>query len=199
MAASLAGHPFLSPDDIASDEPLVRETCPGAAPTHASQRPSRHHRHRPQLEIPIAADCAPRVPSSGTFVRLPAPQTLHDSGQSGLGAEDRIAAVKLRLTSTAALRLHARTRFAPCAHKPVSGHNVVCVLIGRVWIACLRPSLRDECEGRQGERTDERVIFQPRHRRSTAYHTSPTSREPTRGAQNSHLNRPYAVQYRICP
>ncbi len=25
-AASLAGHPFLSPDDIASDEPLVRET-----------------------------------------------------------------------------------------------------------------------------------------------------------------------------
>lgn len=25
-AASLSGHPFLSPDDIASDEPLVRET-----------------------------------------------------------------------------------------------------------------------------------------------------------------------------
>ena len=45
----------------------------------ASQRRSRHRRHRPQIEIPIAIDCGPRVPSSGTFVRLPAPETLHGS------------------------------------------------------------------------------------------------------------------------
>lgn len=50
-----------------------------------SQRRSRHRRHRPQFEIPIAVDCGPRVPSSGTFVRLPAPETLHDSGPAASG------------------------------------------------------------------------------------------------------------------
>ena len=30
---------------------------------HASQRRSRHRRHRPQIEIPIAIDCGPRVPA----------------------------------------------------------------------------------------------------------------------------------------
>ncbi|MDX8483488.1 nucleotidyl transferase AbiEii/AbiGii toxin family protein, partial [Mesorhizobium sp. VK24D] len=42
----------------------------------ASRRRSRHRRHQPQIEIPITIDCGPRVPSSGTFVRLPAPETL---------------------------------------------------------------------------------------------------------------------------
>jgi hypothetical protein len=41
---------------------------------------SRHRRYQPQIEIPIASDCGPRVPSSGTFVRLPAPETLHGGG-----------------------------------------------------------------------------------------------------------------------
>ncbi|RUU15730.1 hypothetical protein EOC84_31360, partial [Mesorhizobium sp. Primo-B] len=35
-----------------------------------------------KIEIPIAIDCGPRVPSSGTFVRLPAPETLHASGRA---------------------------------------------------------------------------------------------------------------------
>ena len=48
----------------------------------ASRRRSRHRRHQPQIEIPIAIDCGPRVPSSGTFVRLPAPETLHESRPS---------------------------------------------------------------------------------------------------------------------
>ncbi|MFB9982555.1 hypothetical protein ACFFNA_23295, partial [Mesorhizobium kowhaii] len=39
-------------------------------------------RHPPQIEISIAIDCGPRVPSSGTFVRLPAPETLHESSMS---------------------------------------------------------------------------------------------------------------------
>ena len=42
----------------------------------ASRHRSRHRRHQPQFEIPIAIDCGPRVPASGTFVRLPAPETL---------------------------------------------------------------------------------------------------------------------------
>lgn len=33
--------------------------------------------YEPQIEISIAFNCGPRVPSSGTFVRLPAPETLH--------------------------------------------------------------------------------------------------------------------------
>lgn len=44
-------------------------------------RGPRHRRHLPKSEIPIAIACGPRVPSSGTFVRLPAPETLHASGQ----------------------------------------------------------------------------------------------------------------------
>lgn len=32
--------------------------------------------------FPIAIACGPRVPSSGTFVRLPAPETVHDCRQS---------------------------------------------------------------------------------------------------------------------
>lgn len=48
----------------------------------ALPRRSRHRRRRPPFEIPIAGDCGPRVPSSGTFVRLPAPETLHGSRQS---------------------------------------------------------------------------------------------------------------------
>lgn len=46
----------------------------------ASQKPSRRRRHRPQYEIPIATDCGPRVPAWEAFVRLPAPETLHQLG-----------------------------------------------------------------------------------------------------------------------
>ncbi|MBZ9898530.1 site-specific integrase [Mesorhizobium sp. BR1-1-6] len=46
----------------------------------ASRHRSRHRRHLQKSEIPIAIACGPRVPSSGTFVRLPAPETLHASG-----------------------------------------------------------------------------------------------------------------------
>lgn len=61
---------------------------------------SRRGRLRPQIEIPIAIDCAPRVPSSGTFVRLPAPETLHDSG---------LTALKLRTHEAVAAVLSATT------------------------------------------------------------------------------------------
>ncbi len=51
----------------------------------ASRRRSRHPRHQPKIEISIALACGPRVPSSGTFVRLPAPETLHASGLAASG------------------------------------------------------------------------------------------------------------------
>jgi hypothetical protein len=47
-------------------------------------RQSHHPEHQPKSKISIASACGPRVPSSGTFVRLPAPETLHDSGLSAL-------------------------------------------------------------------------------------------------------------------
>ncbi|WP_210212101.1 hypothetical protein, partial [Mesorhizobium sp. M6A.T.Ce.TU.016.01.1.1] len=50
------------------------------------RRRSRHRRHLPKSEIPIAIACGPRVPSSGTFVRLPAPETLHENGTSAVRA-----------------------------------------------------------------------------------------------------------------
>ena len=53
----------------------------------ASRRRSRHRRHQPKIEIPIAIACGPRVPSSGTFVRLPAPETLHDERTVSFQAE----------------------------------------------------------------------------------------------------------------
>lgn len=48
----------------------------------ASQRWWPHPRHQPKSEISIAIDCGLRVPSSGTFVRLPAPETLHGTRRS---------------------------------------------------------------------------------------------------------------------
>lgn len=56
-----------------------------AASSHPSprfQRQWHRHRHRPRFEIPIAVDCAPRVLSSETFVRLTARETLHGSRQA---------------------------------------------------------------------------------------------------------------------
>lgn len=58
----------------------------------APRRRSRHRRHLPKSEIPIAIACGPRVPSSGTFVRLPAPETPGPDGQI-LAAAGQIAAV----------------------------------------------------------------------------------------------------------
>ena len=68
-------------------QPLTVPTTPRGGATkrsvrihpRASRWRSRHRRHLPKSEIPIAIACGPRVPSSGTFVRLPAPETLHDS------------------------------------------------------------------------------------------------------------------------
>jgi hypothetical protein len=59
-----------------------------------SLRQSRHRRHQPKSEIPIAIARGPRVPSSGTFVRPPAPETLHVSRQSGFRRARRITAVQ---------------------------------------------------------------------------------------------------------
>ena len=59
----------------------------------ASHRKSRQRRHRSQFEITIA-DCGPRVPSSGSFVRLPAPETLHGSGPSASGGQNAIADIE---------------------------------------------------------------------------------------------------------
>src|SRR5262249_8639403 len=39
--------------------------------------------HQGQILTPIAPPCTPRVRSSGTFVRLPASETLHESGPVG--------------------------------------------------------------------------------------------------------------------
>src|SRR5690606_33685968 len=73
-----------------------------------------------KLEISIAIDCGPRVPSSGTFVRLPAPETLHASGTaaSGYGSSKRadIRGHAHRRDLTHSTRWlwalhHARTRF----------------------------------------------------------------------------------------
>ena len=50
----------------------------------ATQR-SRHCRHRPKSEIPIGCNSCPAVPSSGTFVRLPASETLHVFGLAAFG------------------------------------------------------------------------------------------------------------------
>ena len=48
-----------------------------------------HRTHQPKIEISIASAWGPRVPSSGTFVRLPAPETLHVSRLSGSGPQGR--------------------------------------------------------------------------------------------------------------
>ena len=48
--------------------------------------PTGQSRQRAKTEIPIAIACDPRVRSSGTFVRLPAPETLHDSGRAASDA-----------------------------------------------------------------------------------------------------------------
>jgi hypothetical protein len=45
----------------------------------ARHRSRRHSRHRSKIEIPITQPRDPRVRSSATFVRLPAPETLHGS------------------------------------------------------------------------------------------------------------------------
>ncbi|WP_210171867.1 hypothetical protein, partial [Rhizobium sp. Root1204] len=41
-----------------------------------------------EIPITIAIACGPRVPSSGTFVRLPAPETLHVCGPAALRRRD---------------------------------------------------------------------------------------------------------------
>lgn len=58
-------------------------TCPEA---ELLQRWSRHRRHQPQIEIPLIIDRGPQVPSSGTFVRLLAPETLHESCLPAFGS-----------------------------------------------------------------------------------------------------------------
>jgi len=68
-------------------------------PGASGRRPS-HCRHQPQIEISTASACGPRVPSSGTFVRLPAPETLHGSGLAPSG---------LALAIAAATRVRRRT------------------------------------------------------------------------------------------
>lgn len=111
---------------------------------YACQRRSHHRRHRPQIEIPIAVDCAPRVPSSGTFVRLPAPETLHDTGLSASGSSASVASIgecahyrisqfhrslkptcardgNLRLTLSSSRRWNHRTARQP-ARKSASSH-----------------------------------------------------------------------------
>lgn len=64
----------------------------------ASRRRSRRPRYQPKIEIPIAIARGPRVPSSGTFVRLPAPETLHESRRSGFGSYTAKAAVLVPTT-----------------------------------------------------------------------------------------------------
>ncbi len=78
------------------DEPAARPAKPRGGATKrpvrillpTSRSPSRHRRHQPQIQIPIASECGPRVPSSGTFVRLPAPETLHGRRPSAAGSDD---------------------------------------------------------------------------------------------------------------
>lgn len=62
-----------------------------------------HRTHQPKIEISIASAWGPRVPSSGTFVRLPAPETLHVSG---------LAASRCGLSQTVIPRLCASTQLS---------------------------------------------------------------------------------------
>ena len=50
--------------------------------------------YEPQIKISIAFNCGPRVPSSGTFVRLPAPETLHERGLAVSGMGKAIADIQ---------------------------------------------------------------------------------------------------------
>lgn len=62
--------------------------CHDSPSTSDATAPSPCHvppRDQPKTEIPIALAGCPRVRSSGTFVRLTAPETLHDSGQAAFG------------------------------------------------------------------------------------------------------------------
>jgi hypothetical protein len=60
-------------------------------------------------EISIASDRGPRVPSSGTFVRLPAPETLHGSGTSAPGAFHLVKDVQIE-TRNLQIRIVAHGR-----------------------------------------------------------------------------------------
>ena len=55
---------------------------------HPMKPISTRQLHRVVVEAAQAADIAKRVPSSGTFVRLPAPETLHESRLSGSGGKN---------------------------------------------------------------------------------------------------------------
>lgn len=88
-----AGCRRATQDDTLGEPEDFQPTCPccggrmiviggatkrtGRVQLSASRRRPTHRRHQPQIEISIAFARGPRVPSSGTFVRLPAPETPH--------------------------------------------------------------------------------------------------------------------------
>jgi hypothetical protein len=53
--------------------------------------------YKPQIEISVAFNCGPRVPSSGTFVRLPAPETLHETGMAIFRRRQHISGRELKI------------------------------------------------------------------------------------------------------
>ena len=90
-------------------QPCAGPTTPRGGATELSvrihlgsfRRRSRHRQHQPKSEVPIATACGPRVPSSGTFMRLPAPETLHGSRLAAPGLENAIAVIRHDQTDVA--------------------------------------------------------------------------------------------------
>ncbi len=80
------------------------------APDMPRRRPNHPH-DRPEIKFPIDSACFPRVRSSRTFVRLPAPETLQDLRRSALRYLGQKPDIRLIARSAQPGRSKARFRF----------------------------------------------------------------------------------------